>query len=148
MIFISRLYCWFNFISSDFIRSLKCISSKFAAEKACFFRCHNNCYNTPGCNWYTSYGEGAICNLYADCDSIDDSFCSTCVTGEASCPICGLEGICEGTAIHFEVVISEIECEVNTVVSGCSCNETFRKLAPFTRLLYYCITKHCWGNVL
>ena len=49
---------------------------------------------------------------------IDDTFCSTCVTGEASCPICGLEGICEGTAIHFEVVTSETECEVNTVVDG------------------------------
>ena len=81
----------------------------------CFFRCHNQCYNTPGCNWYTSYGEGAICNLYATCDSIDDTFCSTCVTGEVSCPICGLEGICEGTAIHFEVVTSQPECEVNAV---------------------------------
>ena len=40
------------------------------------------------------------------------------MTGEASCPICGLEGICEGTAIHFEVVTSETECEVNTVVDG------------------------------
>ena len=38
--------------------------------------------------------------------------------GEASCPICGLEGICEGTAIHFEVVTSETGCEVRRVVAG------------------------------
>ena len=80
-------------------------------EEAYYFRCHNKCYNTPDCNWYTSYGEGAICNLYADCDNIDDTSCSTCVTGEVTCPICGLEGICEGTAIHFEVVASQTECE-------------------------------------
>ena len=61
-----QLFC----VRSDFKSDLKCISSMFAAEEACFFRCHNKCYNTPDCNWYTSYGEGAICNLYANCDSI------------------------------------------------------------------------------
>ena len=57
--------------------------------------------------------EAAICNLYEDCVLINADSCSSCVTGEVDCPICGLSGICEATEVHFEMVGSENECEVS-----------------------------------
>ena len=46
--------------------------------------------------------------------SVDVLYCPTstsCVTGEADCPVCGLEGICIATELHFESVNSVAECE-------------------------------------
>ena len=65
------------------------------------------------CNSYTVFGaiEGHDVCLYETCAFINEDTCPTCVSGEVECPICGLEGICEGTAIHFEVVASQTECE-------------------------------------
>ena len=77
-----------------------------------FYRCHNKCFHTPSCNWFTSFGEGGICNLYETCAFINEDTCPTCVSGEVECPICGLEGICQGAEIHYEVVDSEMACEV------------------------------------
>ena len=56
-----------------------------------------------------------MCNLYETCNFINEDSCSMCVTGEVDCPICGLGGMCEDTAIHYEVVSSETECEVNFI---------------------------------
>ena len=65
-----------------------------------------------------------MCNLYETCNFINEDSCSMCVTGEVDCPICGLGGMCEDTAIHYEVVSSETECEVNCIKITAKCQKS------------------------
>ena len=36
-------------------------------------RCHNGCYHSVACNWYTFYEEESTCSYFATCDFVDNS---------------------------------------------------------------------------
>ena len=36
-------------------------------------QCHNGCYHSVACNWYTFYQKESTCSYFATCDFIDNS---------------------------------------------------------------------------
>jgi hypothetical protein len=57
--------------------------------------CLEDCQVKDGCNWFTYREQLNLCELFNDCNSLDQD-CTECVSGEVSCPAyqCDIEGTC------------------------------------------------------
>jgi hypothetical protein len=56
--------------------------------------CLNYCKETGNCNYFTYSTEDDICFLMEDCDLISNGECSSCVSGDVTCPdtVCNAQG--------------------------------------------------------
>ena len=57
--------------------------------------CIDSCLINDQCNWCTFESDFTQCILYADCNKIDPSQCTNCLTNQKECGIdCDLSGLC------------------------------------------------------
>jgi len=60
------------------------------------FECLDACKANETCSWFTHFEHQSLCLLFANCSSLDTSFCSDCVSGQKECdppePICWVTG--------------------------------------------------------
>ena len=72
--------------------------------------CLATCKDTTGCTWFTYDKEGSVCWMLESC-SLEGETCPDCISGESSCPICGLKGLCQGPLIASDPADSVEACE-------------------------------------
>ena len=70
-------------------------------------QCLQLCKNNLNCTWFTFYPDDfGSCQLFSNCESIDDSQCPLCITGQEECsipePVCWVQGHCLGKVTHTE----------------------------------------------
>merc|ERR1712241_1301873 len=83
--------------------------------------CLVQCKESAECSWFTHNEPDNFCAIYQTCDSIDASVCPECISGQRSCKVCELPGICQGELLHEDVAgtltICEAQCQE---VAGCN----------------------------
>ncbi len=61
------------------------------------FQCLDICHQNANCTWFSFLPDSQVCHLLSNCESIEDTFCKNCVSGERQCdnpaPICFVLGI-------------------------------------------------------
>ncbi len=83
--------------ASEMVKSHNVSSKTFFNPSSGLQDCLIHCKDYPGCQWYSFYPERTYCWLYSKCDTISAADCSTCSTGEVSCPLptCSVPGGCQ-----------------------------------------------------
>ena len=58
--------------------------------------CILSCKENSDCNWSTYYPEFSTCNLFTECNILEDYHCSGCITNMKECERiqCDVEGFC------------------------------------------------------
>ena len=58
--------------------------------------CLLSCKENIKCYWSTFYPEFSSCNLFSECNDLNNSQCTDCLTSKKECDIiqCDLEGFC------------------------------------------------------
>lgn len=74
--------------------------------------CLKSCQALDHCQWYTYYPDllENNCKLFQDCQF--ESYCRSCITGQASCPAvhCDLQGLCQGQFLQVYEGLNKIQC--------------------------------------
>ena len=78
------------------------------------YYCRQECQSNPECNWFTFYKKASYCQLFKNCDTLDEQFCADCLTGEKDCMPpeikCWLTGKCEGEAFSVNTTQTSEDC--------------------------------------
>merc|ERR1712062_62393 len=78
-------------------------------------KCLERCLSFDDCKWYTFhiYDDEINCELYRTCESVVNTGCDYCVTGQNTCPTdnCAIEGFCLGTMITSHDTGSRSNCD-------------------------------------
>jgi len=83
--------------------------------------CLLTCKYTEGCLWYTSNPPLEFCALYSTCGYVNDAVCPDCRSGESSCPLCDLPGLCQGILLHQQEAASQEECQADCAALDPAC---------------------------
>ena len=56
------------------------------------FQCLEICQQDANCTWFSFFPDSNFCQMFSSCGSIEDTFCSNCISGQRECestaPIC------------------------------------------------------------
>ena len=62
------------------------------------FQCLDNCHQNANCTWFSFFPDSLACHLMSNCQSIADTFCPHCISGQRECdnpaPTCFVNGWC------------------------------------------------------
>jgi len=75
--------------------------------------CLQHCRRTDRCQWFTyKVHGGSFCELFESCEFLSDNECTSCTTGQVSCPDqrCNILGRCEGLLLHSMMSTSVGKC--------------------------------------
>ena len=78
----------------------ECLNSQLVnlTKQDSYNKCLKDCQHNMECQWFTFEGSQNSCLLFSDCNTISDSTCQHCYSGQKTCQPkldCNLNGICQ-----------------------------------------------------